>query len=974
MINRSAARWVNFTFTLVLLFGVPSSQLPSSSPGGTDVRLQSSDPQGVTLELNLPEFQVKLIRTSDRDCHQVRIPGWGLSGKAGEPALPVKGVLVGQPPDSETLVTIIESSPPQEIEDLDICPSATLKVNSSATGEIGSQGEILKADLGAYQQNQFYPPGPLAELGTTGLIRSQQVAQVLLKPFRYNPVTRKLRYYTKLHVRVQFSSPIATFAQSQPIDEGMYEAILQSQVINYDDARRWRTKAVTIATAQPKAAHEIKLEVIQDGLVRITYSDLQSAGAPVDRIDPQTLRLTSQGNEIAIYVKSENVHEFLPGDYLIFYGQKNGSRYITSNVYWLTWGGANGLRITTADGRLGSGDTPSAFQSLVHFEENTIYLSGYPSGVNQDRWYWNTVYQPGKSSRTYPVDLTRVSNQPATAKMRGLFKGYSANPMHHVHVSINGHLIAENTWPAQEEFTFLVNFPQSYLIEGQNSILVECPLTEGITQETVLVNWFEIEYAKDYSVDGSVTYFSGDNPGTWQYELRGLLTKDSLVWDITDPIHPVNINNLTFTPVGDQYSLQFQQHISARSQYLASSLANIPGPASAVLSHPADLHSTQNGADSIILTHPDFLEAVQPLADYRTAQGFRVKVVNVMDVYDEFRDGLFDPQAIHDFLAYAYQYWESPAPAYVLLVGDGNYDFLNFTKRDEPNFIPPFLADVDPWMGETAADNRYVTVSGDDILPDMALGRLPVKTASEASNVIAKILSYDQHATGDWSRKVMFVADKLDPSAGDFAALSDAIIDGYLNPWNSHVDRVYDQVTHTDLGATRQAILDGLNQGRGIIHYNGHASTTFWSTDQLFQKTDIPLLANEQNLPIIIPMTCLTGYYIHPSSPTTDASSLDESIVRAPNGAGAVATWSPTGLGLSTGHELLDRGIFQAIYRDHTGSLGWATNQAKYFLYANSSSNRALIDTYELFGDPALPLAMSPAPELGTIFLPIALR
>jgi hypothetical protein len=150
----------------------------------------------------------------------------------------------------------------------------------------------------------------------------------------------------------------------------------------------------------------------------------------------------------------------------------------------------------------------------------------------------------------------------------------------------------------------------------------------------------------------------------------------------------------------------------------------------AFLDQPSDLIHPANGADYLIITHQDFYTAVQPLANDRASRGLRVKMVKVQDVYDEFNFGLLDPQAIRDFLAYAYHNWQPPAPTFVLLVGDGTFDPLNYLGDLRPEFIPPYLADVDYWIGETAADNRYVSVSGDDFLPDMALGRLPVNTPS----------------------------------------------------------------------------------------------------------------------------------------------------------------------------------------------------------------------------------------------------
>ncbi len=51
------------------------------------------------------------------------------------------------------------------------------------------------------------------------------------------------------------------------------------------------------------------------------------------------------------------------------------------------------------------------------------------------------------------------------------------------------------------------------------------------------------------------------------------------------------------------------------------------------------------------------------------------------------------------------------------------------------------LDEVDPWVGETTKDNHYVSVSGDDILPDMYIGRFPVKTATEAHIMANKTIN-----------------------------------------------------------------------------------------------------------------------------------------------------------------------------------------------------------------------------------------
>ena len=96
---------------------------------------------------------------------------------------------------------------------------------------------------------------------------------------------------------------------------------------------------------------------------------------------------------------------------------------------------------------------------------------------------------------------------------------------------------------------------------------------------------------------------------------------------------------------------------------------------------PSDLRSTHNAADYILITHKSFIEDVQPLADFRNQQGMRTKVVDVQNIYDEFNHGILNPNAIREFLSYAYNNWQPPAPTYVFLVGDTHIDLKN-----QPNF------------------------------------------------------------------------------------------------------------------------------------------------------------------------------------------------------------------------------------------------------------------------------------------------
>ncbi len=99
-------------------------------------------------------------------------------------------------------------------------------------------------------------------------------------------------------------------------------------------------------------------------------------------------------------------------------------------------------------------------------------------------------------------------------------------------------------------------------------------------------------------------------------------------------------------------------------------------------------------------------------------------------------------------------------------------------------------------------------------------------------------------------------------------------------------------------------MLSAINSGALIVNYVGHGARHFWADEYLLHNDRAPMLSNTTKLPFFVPMTCLEGYFIWPGYPA-----LAETFVRLPT-TGAIASWSPTGLGLATGHDYLHRGLY----------------------------------------------------------------
>ena len=104
------------------------------------------------------------------------------------------------------------------------------------------------------------------------------------------------------------------------------------------------------------------------------------------------------------------------------------------------------------------------------------------------------------------------------------------------------------TWPSTGERNFAVDIPQTYLVEGTNTLTVECPRDGGITIDQVLVNWFEIDYYHTYTAENNLLVFGGDQPGSWEFQVGGFSSSTIDVFDITDPLAPARIVGGSVTP------------------------------------------------------------------------------------------------------------------------------------------------------------------------------------------------------------------------------------------------------------------------------------------------------------------------------------------------------------------------------------------------------------------------------------------
>ena len=236
----------------------------------------------------------------------------------------------------------------------------------------------------------------------------------------------------------------------------------------------------------------------------------------------------------------------------------------------------------------------------------------------------------------------------------------------------------------------------------------------------------------------------------------------------------------------------------------------------------------------LIITNDDFAGAVAPFAAWKQRKGWRTRVVTTTEI------GGNDTAHIDACIADAYNNWSYP-PDYVLLVGDA-----------------PDHVRCCHWPGESdASDLKYSLQEGDDLLADLMIARVSVRTPAEAEAVLNKLYKYERDPymeNTEWFGKVCAVAG----------------YEGNTRFWtvvirarNYMMDRPFVQfdTLFERWGLnTAQGLTDSLNLGRSWMLYRGHGLETGWhNIDPSWSNSDVSALSNGRMVPMVIGPTCLSG-------------------------------------------------------------------------------------------------------------------
>ncbi|MDP2036675.1 MAG: type IX secretion system sortase PorU [Ignavibacteria bacterium] len=958
-------------FSIMFLFFVLNLALQAQ-----DLKVLSSDAGSITLEYRLIVKDTINISHNGLSFIRLEIPGlrdekgW----KAGLPQLLVKQLNIGVQTETGNTIQVISSS------------------FTSLSGRYIPNPTIIKDSSG----NQFvYKVIPdyykatetdLVTFGDFGLVRNLPVQTIKVYPVQFDAASNQIKIYNKIVFRVN----IAASSSNKTI---VNDETLSSLIDNWQIAKNWgeqqQSRLQKVSNSLLADGTWFRFETNEEGIHKIDRTFLQNLGVDVNTIDPKTIKIYGYGGapltedlsktnnkgliENAIKIIGEEDGKFDAADYILFYARptdfweynkeyetvkRTKNYYAKKNYYWLTFGGTAGKRMADKASLNASNAYPQTFtRAFKSYEKDSLNIG------ESGREYFGEQLDANLKSRTFINSLNSwVLNTPIDYTVRVAHTSTSSTK-YKIEES-GSQIYSGSIWGIDSHYDYGADDIAQAVYRGgvtdERSVL-KISLLEPTATTKLYLDYIEIGYNKYLRATGdNLTVFSKDTTAVLDYTLTNFSSSAIQIFDVTDFSNVKLISNSVIS--GGQARFQASESKGGVSKYVAVTSNAYKTPTNAAKVENSNIRGTLSGSELIVIAPKDLKTQAERYLKYRTTDSpskMTAQVFYVDEIFNEFSGGLFDPMAIRDFIKFAYDSWQLK-PSYVLMFGDGTYDYLN-TVKNNINFVPTYQTQESlNEISSYTSDDYFVRVSGADYKPDLAIGRICVQSAKEADIAIDKIISYETvQSKGDWRTSITLIADDGPAGTGEdnmsmHTAQSETIANSILPKFffQNKIYLVAYPTVYVGVGRRKpevnKAIINAINNGTLILNYVGHGSPELWAHENVFEKTtSIPQLKNA-NYFFLTAATCDFGRY--------DDSKVQSSteILMNMKDAGTILAFTASRIVYSDYNSQLNDSLYTNLFRNKDVT-GLPLRVGKgYFLTKQYIVNRENDEKYHLFGDPTI--------------------
>ncbi len=787
----------------------------------------------------------------------------------------------------------------------------------------------------------------------------------------------------------------------QQSEAGQLERINSFRIILEEEPAMAKLKANTTGDWSDQSVlasgNWFKIAIEQSGMHKLTYEQLQEIGLA----NPASVRVYGSGarllperfsegytddlNAVPLHIYKGSDGLFGPGDHILFYAQgpvawsfDQESKTFVHNLHAYSWEGY--YFITDSQGTAQAPEeaelsTEAASQMVNSYDYRTFVEDETYNLISSGREWFGDYFSVNLEENYLMVVPGRVEGEPVKIRVRAAARSGSASTFT---VRANNDPVGSLSIRA----TDLSYYTSTYAYETEE-IYSYVPQTDNLAITMVYnrpesnssgwLNYITLNGRSELTLLEDQLPFRDSRSvvmGTTSEFKVGSMDNSALIWDVTDPDRPQHIN---FTLSGSTAS--FKVETSQQREFIAfdpsgefptpqfsgEGLGAIPNQNLHGLPHP----------DMVILTPEIFLEQAQRLAEHRSVNdGMEVAVVLQQQVFNEFSSGVPDVTAIRNFMKMFYDRssGESTYCKYLLFLGDGSFDNRGSAgKVNNPNLLLTYQSEesLSPTRSYVSDDFFGILDTDEsmyDGLLDIGMGRLPVSTVEEASDLVDKIIGYSSlDKQGEWRNQICFVGDDEDSNihmrqADELATYVNKNYPAY------NINKIYlDAYNQEDLSTgprypdVTRAINDQVNRGALIVNYTGHGGPTGLAHEKITTTNDILSWSNKNMLPLFMTATCEFSRYDEYDRPEDqEVTSAGEDVLLNTEG-GGIGLFTTTRLVYSGPNHALNERFYEVVFEKDENQQNYRLGDI--ILYSKNNTGPGINKrNFTLLGDPSMRL------------------
>jgi hypothetical protein len=651
----------------------------------------------------------------------------------------------------------------------------------------------------------------------------------------------------------------------------------------------------------------VKIGIMESGVYKLTYEKLLSMG-----MDPQNVHIFGYGGgvleqsfllpkiddlpEIPIYIEKGNDGVFGAGDCVLFYAQgvvrwaydRSNSIFTHTNNPYSQYGYyfVSSNAVTTAGKRIETKNnvtipTDAVVKDITEFVDYKVSEKDIRSLPKSGKEFYGDDFIV-TLSYNYGFNFPNIITSNSNAVKVNLDVAASSTTTSNFTLMLNGtqsQKLSTRARSSSDKYEMATDASKTFSFLPSNDALQLSVSYDKPTSTSIgYMNFLEVTARRSLKMAGEVMQFQNADwlgSGFYNKYILSNANANVQVWDITNP-QDVSLVSTTF----ENGNLSFTDTSNTLKQYIAintKASTSIPAPLNDAVVAKQNLHGEMQQADLVIITHPSFVSQAQALAQaHRDKDNLIVEVITTEQVYNEFSSGAPDATAYRWVMKMLYDRATVPTdlPKSLLLFGRGTFDNKKILSKEPEsgnNLILTYQDDNS--LSQTASfvtddyfayleDNEGTNISSNYNSMDIGVGRFPVVTTQQATDVVNKTIGYmNNKSKGNWKNQICFLADDGDNALhmqqadNSAASIAKAFPAYQLNKifLDSYIQEVSASGQTYPLAKTRFQNL--LRTGLFMLNYTGHASHAGWTNEQLLSTADVNALSNK-NLPFWWAATC----------------------------------------------------------------------------------------------------------------------